>query len=243
LFASGTYFLSNTVATTQINSNSQKLAQVSFSSPVFNLSPNGLAYWWFNNVIAGNQVSIYLESSTIYSWTSSVSYSNGTIVNVSLTSGSHNLSFTASKNDNYLLAIRAYNTLDYSINSSIQPVFATPYSVSKNASSNDLDYWWFNDVKAGSTLIVGVENGFIGSWNSILYFSNGTIAYPLSGSGSHSHVYWVPKDDNYLLELQPHNNYTIVSSIQPDPAFGLQQVTGWYWTGNTQVNSVASGGC
>jgi hypothetical protein len=245
LIISNIFLINNTVATAQINSDSQS-TKSSFSSPIYHLPPNSMGYWWFNDIKQNDPISIYIgvvNSST--TWTSTLNYSNGTQFQFISGPEAHNHSFNAPENGNYLLTIATVGALNYFINSSVPPSPGTPFNVSKVITRNSVDHWWVNNVKAGTTLIVGIDANTTDTWYSSLHFSNGTQIQFTSNFGAHSHIYLAPIDDNYIIVIQSQNdarfNYIIKCSSQIIPAFGLQNVTGWYWTGNTQVNSVASG--
>ncbi|MFB3890065.1 MAG: Ig-like domain repeat protein [Candidatus Bathyarchaeia archaeon] len=209
------------------------------------LSYNELDYWWFN-ANAGDVLLIGLDADAgaLGGWTSTLYYANLTQIQSIGTYNAHNHMFIVPKTGNYLLMLSSLaNSFNYTIVSSNPMLLATPYRETGDLSTNEVDYWWFNNVKQGDVLLIGVDAvaGALGGWRSELYFSNTTLVQSITTYNAHSHMLVAPKADNYLLVLSSlanSFNYTIVHnngvnllptsvqfSLQPNPAAPGDMVT------------------
>ena len=234
--------------TIEHSSDIEMLAQASYLSPVYAIPPNGLAYWWFNDVKAGESVTIILHSNSVAYWYSDVYFSNLTkLSGVDNVGGSHNNTFSAPKDDNYLLIMNAgYAGFNYTIESSQAPVLATNYSQSKRIDQNNYQYWWINNIKAGDKVLIGIESNS-SYWYSDIYLSNLTHIIGAYG-GVHNDMFVAPKDGNYLLVIASGNSgftYTIDSTHNVSSAthylqsksMGSNQL-GYWWFNNVKAGDL-----
>ena len=204
------------------------------------LSEHGLHYWWIPNVGKGDTLIAGIETVAPNYWTSTLYYSNGSTAQTVWAPHAHSHIFLAPKTDDYLLELSSdYNSFNYNINCFRPMYFATPHTKTGNLSEHEFYHLWIPNVGEDDTLIVGIEAIAPSYWTSTLYYSNGSVAQIIWAPHAHSHVFFAPKTDDYLLELSSDYssfNYTIrwsharlsteiIFSVSPNPAIVGQTVT------------------
>ncbi len=215
------------------------------------IGPNELAYWWFSDIKAGQTAQIILRSNSVAYWYSDVYFSNLTtkVPTASVyDGGTHDNTFKASKDDNYLLVMRSgYAGFNYTFDSSHTPVAGTNYTKSKRIDQNCYDYWWINNVKAGDRVLIGIESN-ASDWYSYVYDSNLNPVNSLYNDHDHNNMFVALKEDNYLLvifsgssgftyNLDSSHNVTVATHYLQSKYIGPNELDYW-WFNNVKAGDV-----